>query len=56
MRQHELRDMIRDVDIACAIRRIVRRHALSVQATSELLTKLHVPRAGSVAELATHSA
>ena len=51
MRQHQLREIIRDVDIARAITPSVRKHHLTVAATAELLTKLALPRANSLAAL-----
>jgi hypothetical protein len=52
MRRKQLRQIIRDVDVACAIRPIMRRHLLTLEATVDMLTKCGVERAGSVARLA----
>lgn len=52
MRQQQLREIIRDADVAHAIRPIVRKHDLTIAATAELLAKLAVPRARGVAEIA----
>ena len=51
MRQNHLREVLRDVDVACAITPIVRKNHLTAAATAELLTQLHVPRPTSVANL-----
>jgi hypothetical protein len=51
MHRTELKEIIRDVDIACAVRPIVQKHHLSVENTTELLTKALIPRARGVAEL-----
>jgi hypothetical protein len=51
MRQTQMREILRDVDIAGAITPIVHKHHLTLADTTELLTRLAVPRARSVAEL-----
>ena len=51
MRQNHLREVLRDVDVACAITAVVRKNHLTAAATTELLKQLQVPRASSVANL-----
>ena len=51
MRQNHLREVLRDVDVACAISAVVRKHHLTAAATAELLTQLQVPRPSSVSDL-----
>lgn len=55
MHRHELREIIQDVDIVCAITPIVRKHHLTVDATTDLLTQLSVPRARHLAALVRQS-
>lgn len=45
MHRRQLREIIRDVDIISAITLILRKHHLSVEATTDLLTKLSNPLA-----------
>jgi hypothetical protein len=51
MHRHQLREIIHDVNIVCAITPIVQKHHLTVDATTELLTQLSVPRARHLAAL-----
>jgi hypothetical protein len=55
MHRHQLREIIRDVDIVCAITPIVQKHHLTVDATTELLAQLSVPRARHLAALVRQS-
>jgi hypothetical protein len=51
MHRRQLREIIHDVDTVCAITPIVRKPDLTVEATTELLTQLLVPRARRLAAL-----
>ena len=51
MHQTQVREIIRDVDIAHAIAPIARRRQLSVAALTDLLTQASIPRARRVAEM-----
>jgi hypothetical protein len=53
--RQQLREIIHDVDIVCAITPIVQKHHLTLEATTELLTQLSIPRAGHLAALAQRS-
>ena len=45
------REVVRDAEIANAIRPIVRQHQLSSEATEKALVDLHVPRAANIAAI-----
>ena len=47
-----LREIIRDVEVACAIRPIILRHHISLDDTVAALNALGVPRARGVARIA----
>jgi hypothetical protein len=55
MHRRQLREIIHDVDILCAITPIVQKHQLTVDATTELLTQLSIPRARHLAALVRRS-
>jgi hypothetical protein len=55
MHRTKLREIIHDAEIVCAIRPIVQRHRLPLEATTQLLTQLSVPRARQLAELVDKS-
>jgi uncharacterized membrane protein YheB (UPF0754 family) len=51
MHRIELRQIIRDAEIAHAISPIVRRHLLTERETEKALLELHIPRAANVAKI-----
>lgn len=53
MRQTRLTEIIRDADIACAIRPVVVQRHLTRAETCDALAALHVPRAAEIAALVT---
>jgi hypothetical protein len=55
MHRNQLREIVRDVDVVCAIAPIVQKYNLTVEATTQLLEQLSVPRAGYVARVVGQS-
>ena len=53
MHRIELRQILRDAEIACVISPVVRRHRLTEEGTKKFLLELHIPRAANVAGI-TH--
>jgi hypothetical protein len=53
MRHTLLAEIIRDTDIACAIRPVVLQRQLSRAETRDALIALHVPRAAEIASMVT---
>ena len=47
----ELRQIIRDAEIAHAISPILRKHGLTERETEKFLLELHIPRAANVARI-----
>jgi hypothetical protein len=47
----ELRQIIRDAEIAYAISPVVRRHRLTEEETEKFLLELRIPRAANVAQI-----
>ena len=52
MHQIQLREIIRDAEVAHAIRSVVFRHRLTLEATINALMTCSVPRAAAVAQIA----
>jgi hypothetical protein len=52
MHQIQLRQILRDADVACAILPIVRKHLLTVEQTAEALLACGVDRPVNVAHIA----
>ncbi len=53
MRHTRLGEIIRDANIACAIRPVVLQRHLTIAETRDALIALHVPRAAEIASLVT---
>jgi hypothetical protein len=51
MHRTELRQILRDAEVAYAISPIVRRHHLTREDTKKALLALHLPRAAKVAQI-----
>jgi hypothetical protein len=51
MHRIELRQIIRDAEVANAISAIVRRHHLTEEGAEKALLQLHIPRAANVARI-----
>ena len=49
----QFREIMRDAEVAYAIRRIVRKYLLSVQDTTKALIACRVPRAANAAQIAS---
>jgi len=55
MHRIQLREILRDADVANAISSIVRQYRLSEYQTRRALLQLHVPRAANVACITHHA-
>jgi len=53
MHRIELRQILRDAEIAYVISPVVRKHRLTAEETKKFLLELHIPRAANVAGI-TH--
>lgn len=56
MHKIQLEEIIRDAELAHAIRPIARKHHLSIETLTDLLNKASLPRASGVAQLVGASA